>query len=477
MRTIAILAAALVGLAVAPTALAAPLNDLFADATAVTSTPFTDTVDLTDAGMEPGEPQVCSTQTQSVWYRVTLPTRAVLNVGVSGGFGATFNLYRQFAPGFGGLMFAGCAGSFGMPLEIATNPGETVYVQAGNGFGGVPTFQLTITAVPPPVNDAFADATAIGSLPFGETVDMRAAGNEPGEPLIVGGMFVQQTAWYTFTPAQTASYTARGLSDGCCSSTAAAVYTGNAVGALTEVVARSSGQPAVFKGVAGTTYRIQLARPTDLSPRPSRLTLEETPPLQPEFFTQPSDPSALDHVQFANNTSDPVGMGVTKFSWSFGDGSTAEGCCPVHRYASDGDYTVEMRVESADGRTATVSKEIAVRTHDVAIMILNAPKSGTVDRTKPITVEVANTRYAERVNVVLMRGVPGGGYEPVGSLTQSVPVRAGHKTTSFPFAYTFTAEDAAIGKVTFRAVAEIVGARDALPADNDAVAPPTSVSR
>ena len=47
----------------------------------------------------------------------------------------------------------------------------------------------------------------------------------------------------------------------------------------------------------------------------------------------------------------------------------------------------------------------------------------------------------------------------------------------FGFSYTFTADDAQIGKVTFRAVAVISGARDALPADNEAIAPPTKVSR
>lgn len=41
----------------------------------------------------------------------------------------------------------------------------------------------------------------------------------------------------------------------------------------------------------------------------------------------------------------------------------------------------------------------------------------------------------------------------------------------------FTADDGAVGKVTFRAVATIVDARDALPADNQAIAAPTEVKR
>ena len=55
-------------------------------------------------------------------------------------------------------------------------------------------------------------------------------------------------------------------------------------------------------------------------------------------------------------------------------------------------------------------------------------------------------------------------------------VRARWQRTSFTFSYTFRAEDQAAGKVTFKAVATISGARDALPADNEVVALPTRVS-
>jgi hypothetical protein len=41
--------------------------------------------------------------------------------------------------------------------------------------------------------------------------------------------------------------------------------------------------------------------------------------------------------------------------------------------------------------------------------------------------------------------------------------------------YTFTSADAALGTLTFKAVATIIGAPDAIPADNTASAPPTRV--
>jgi hypothetical protein len=65
----------------------------------------------------------------------------------------------------------------------------------------------------------------------------------------------------------------------------------------------------------------------------------------------------------------------------------------------------------------------------------------------------------------------------VGSLRQYVPVRPANRTTDFRFSYTFTSADAQIGKVTFRAEANIVDAWDALPADNQAISAPVKVRK
>jgi hypothetical protein len=62
----------------------------------------------------------------------------------------------------------------------------------------------------------------------------------------------------------------------------------------------------------------------------------------------------------------------------------------------------------------------------------------------------------------------------VGVLTQLVQARA-NRTTPFEFNYTFTPEDAQVGKVSFRAVSRIVNRRDAAPLDNEATGLPTKV--
>jgi len=112
----------------------------------------------------------------------------------------------------------------------------------------------------------------------------------------------------------------------------------------------------------------------------------------------------------------------------------------------------------------------------VAITRFTAPQSASAGQTRSIAVDVNSKRYVENVQVQLFKSVPGG-YQLVGTLDQQVPVRPGNRTTSFQFSYTFTNDDATMGKVTFRAVATITGARDALPADNEAIASPTKVKR
>ena len=80
------------------------------------------------------------------------------------------------------------------------------------------------------------------------------------------------------------------------------------------------------------------------------------------------------------------------------------------------------------------------------------------------------------MQVELLKSIPGG-FQSIASTEQNIPVRAGNRTTAVGLSYTFTSADAVMGKVTFKSVVSIVNARDALPADNEAIASPTKVSR
>lgn len=120
-------------------------------------------------------------------------------------------------------------------------------------------------------------------------------------------------------------------------------------------------------------------------------------------------------------------------------------------------------------RVATRGQVLHVRTHDVAIAGFGVPTRAKVGETARITVDISDTRYPETVQVTLSRSVGGNSFVAVGQLTQPVP--SGTRTTRFSFDYTFTSDDAGLGKVTFEASAGIVGARDALPIDNGVSAP------
>jgi hypothetical protein len=257
-----------------------------------------------------------------------------------------------------------------------------------------------------------------------------------------------------------------------------AAYSGGSFGDLTEVGCRNFSSVLTFHVNAGSTYYLQLVPFDPIGDGQLSLSLDVAPTPTASFSYYPSDPSSFDTIQFYDQSYDSGQVGFSSETWSFGDGTTASnsGCCPTHHYTADGDYTVGLTVTTTDGRTASTSQVVHVRTHDVAIAKFTAPQSANAGQTKQITASISNSRYPETVQVQLFKSNTSGGFDLVGTLNQSVTVKKGNQTTPFTFNYTFTSTDATAGKVTFEATATIIGARDALPADNTAIALPTKVS-
>ncbi|MDX6484067.1 MAG: hypothetical protein QOE95_1838, partial [Gaiellaceae bacterium] len=146
------------------------------------------------------------------------------------------------------------------------------------------------------------------------------------------------------------------------------------------------------------------------------------------------------------------------------------------RFTRDGDYTVTLTVAARGGRANAVVKTVQVRTHDVTVLSLVAPAKGKVGKQASITVGVGNTRYPETVQVDLYKITPQGDVL-VGTSIQTVRVMKLKTAVNYSFNYIFTNEDALIGKLPFRAVATIQGARDAVNSDNTATTPPTLVTK
>ena len=194
------------------------------------------------------------------------------------------------------------------------------------------------------------------------------------------------------------------------------------------------------------------------------------------FYYSPADPSSFDTIQFYDQSFDPGGSGFASKSWDFGDGAGATGCHPRHRYPADGTYRLTLTVWTKDGRTDSTSRDLLVRTHDVAVTRVTVPRTARVGQTCPITVGLTNGRYPETVRVVLLKTIPGGGWQRVGTLTKHVPVGDANGTTDFTFNCVFAPEDQEAGTVRFQAIAEIRGARDASPNDNTLISLPTRVA-
>lgn|SRR5262245_7191749 len=341
-------------------------------------------------------------------------------------------------------------------------------------IGGLPD----ASQAAPPANDLFANASSINlnSLPFFQTVLMNEATTEGAEPIYCS--YSTQTIWYRITPAADTWLNVSGA--GVYGGTTVYRDTGTGLGGL-QVVGCPSNTGGTFFVQAGITHYLQAGAYCCYVSGFLSLNLQQVAAPVPvaNFYFYPSDPTTFDNVQFNDQSSDPGGQGIATRSWDFGDGGggtvsdTSSSCCPTHRYASDGDYEVTLTVVTTDGRTASTSRTVSVRTHDVGIADFRTPQTAHVGQTREIAVSIRNTRYPEIVRVELQKGIPGQftNFQTVGYLDQFVPARSKNKATDFVFSYTVSPADAALGKLIFRAVATPLGSRDAFFADNEAVSP------
>lgn len=79
------------------------------------------------------------------------------------------------------------------------------------------------------------------------------------------------------------------------------------------------------------------------------------------FGVSPTRPSTTDTVQLSDRSHDPREAGIAWRAWDFGDGSTAVGPRPMHRYRSAGRYAVTLTLATFDGRVGTATREIEIR--------------------------------------------------------------------------------------------------------------------
>ena len=198
------------------TALAqAPTNDNFADAIEISSLPFSDSQNTTEATMAPDDPGIGCWYTQygSVWYAFTPQTDVWIQTDTNG---------SNYSTSIG--VFTGSSGSFSLltnncssgSTQFHASAGTTYYFMINGWSGGGPYPSPTpsgdlvfhVSEIPTPANDNFANATVVSALPFSEQIDTNWATTEAGEPIPSCSGVLTKTIWYAFTPATSTSYTA-----------------------------------------------------------------------------------------------------------------------------------------------------------------------------------------------------------------------------------------------------------------------------
>ncbi len=239
---------------------APPANDNFAQAEVLAHLNGTVTRTNDGATAETGEPaHAGNTASASIWFRFVPSTTGMSTVDTCGSdFDTVLAVYTGTAVSALHLI---ASNDDANDPDCTTQSRVTFTATAGvsysiavDGFGGdTGSVQLSWARLPPPpANDNFANATAIG----GATGTLHGANTnattEAGEPPI--GPPTGHTVWYRFTP-----IAAGVLSVDTCGSTfdtVLATYTGASLGALTPVVSnddscdvQSAVATAVVKGV------------------------------------------------------------------------------------------------------------------------------------------------------------------------------------------------------------------------------------
>ena len=260
------LAATLVAALWPASGLAAPANDDFANAQAITG--LTGSLSSTNVGAtkETGEPNHAGNPGgHSIWYSWTAPADGNVALTTQGSaFDTLLAVYTGAAVGALTLVAANDddpgAGSLST-VSFAVSNGVT-YKVAVDGFSGkVEVGSVNLYWQPSPANDNFADVLVLSSTSSGTaTGDTSGATREPGEPAQL--LFSPGTIWYSWTAPADGTY--KFDTFGSNSDTVLAIYAGSSLDAL-DLVRINDDDPdrgccsswvPIANTTSGTTYSI-----------------------------------------------------------------------------------------------------------------------------------------------------------------------------------------------------------------------------
>lgn len=173
----------------------------------------------------------------------------------------------------------------------------------------------------------------------------------------------------------------------------------------------ASGRTPVHRYADPGTYTVTLTvtdRSGNVATKTSAVTIADATAPTP-VATWPTDALANTTLVF-DGTGSKDNVGVTRYRWDFGDGSTAEGAVALHNYASQGTYQVTLTTWDGAGNTQATTTSLAVAA---------GPDTGAEVRTLQNTVAFATVGFGIGAVVLFLLGfLLGRRRPPVGAMDQ-----------------------------------------------------------
>jgi len=247
-----------------------PANDDFANAEAIAG--FSGAVSGSNflAAKEPGEPDHAgNVGGKSIWYRWTAPASGEVSFDTCGsGFDTLLAVYTGGTLGAAAPVASNDQGSCGvaadqssLTFQAAAGTAYAIAIDGSSGNYGAARLRWSFL---PPANDSFASGESTAGLSGTASGTTAGATKEAGEP-DHAGFAGGASIWYRWTAPASGRVTFETCGSGF--DTLLAVYTGNAVGALTPVVANddslcgeapSAQSRLTFTATAGTLYTLAI---------------------------------------------------------------------------------------------------------------------------------------------------------------------------------------------------------------------------
>ncbi|MBZ0284022.1 MAG: DUF11 domain-containing protein [Anaerolineae bacterium] len=246
-------------------------NDLFANATSISSLPFSITQNVYSSTTSTTDPSPVCNQwipANSVWFRYTAPSDQSVLVDLAGSQISVIT--AVYTGSEGALTEIACnKENSGARLGFRASAGLTYHIlvtyHESQPVTSWRTISLNVKAAPLVSNDEPANAIVVNALPFATTQDIFGSTNSPTEPLADCIYYPSQryanTVWYRYAPTTTQPFHISTV--GSNYQTVIGVYTGT-VGNLTQVRCEAiSYQRLSMVLTGGTTYWIMVGNYID----------------------------------------------------------------------------------------------------------------------------------------------------------------------------------------------------------------------